>query len=92
MHDIWQYKPIGNGDVQVEFTLDIDLGGYVPYVLTNFLFADAVSKDIPDLQKILDTEEYQNAVVDYVMEVDEPDLSAQVLKSEQAESPASLEN
>lgn len=92
MHDIWQYKPLPNGDVQVEFILDIDLGGYVPYVLTNFLFADAVSKDIPDLQKILDTEEYQNAVVDYVMEVDEPDLSAHAIESKQAENPALLEN
>ncbi|TQV86005.1 hypothetical protein [Aliikangiella coralliicola] len=71
MHNIWKFKPLGNGEVEVEFIMDNHPGGMLPYFLVNAEFTDTMHLEIPALQEILDKKEYQAAKVDYVMEYDE---------------------
>lgn len=74
MHNIWKFIPQENGNVQVEFIMDHDPGGFVPYFLVNMGMSEEIHSNIPDLQEVLDKEKYKNAKVDYVQEV-EPSVS-----------------
>jgi len=71
MHNIWKFKPLGNGEVEVEFIMDNHPGGMMPYFLVNAEFTDTMHLEIPALQEILYKEEYKNAKVDYVKEFDD---------------------
>jgi hypothetical protein len=71
MHNKWRFIPKDNGDVEVQFVMDHDPGGFIPYFLVNMEMTDAIHTNIPDLQKVLDKEKYKNADVDYVKEVGE---------------------
>lgn len=70
MNNQWRFTPLDNGEVAVEFIMDNDPGGMMPYFFLNTEFLESMHREIPDLQKVLNKEQYQNAVVEYVLSVD----------------------
>lgn len=77
MHNKWRFIPLENGEVEVQLIMDHDPGGLLPYFLTNMMMSSEIHLNIPDLQAVLNKDEYKNAVVDYVQEVDsEADVSS----------------
>jgi hypothetical protein len=81
MHNKWRFIPKENGDVEVQFVMDHDPGGFIPYFLVNMEMTDAIHTNIPDLQKVLDKEKYKNASIDYVKEVGEQETQELAEKS-----------
>ncbi|RZK10538.1 MAG: hypothetical protein EOO43_20150 [Flavobacterium sp.] len=69
MHNKWRFTPMENGDVQVEFIMDHDPGGFVPYFVVNAGMSESIHTNIPELQAVLDKDKYKDAVVEYVQEV-----------------------
>ena len=65
MHNIWRFTPLENGEFEVEYILDFDAGGSMPYFLAN-LAPDEVYTFFLNLQEILNKEKFQNAKLDYV--------------------------
>ncbi|RRS06510.1 hypothetical protein EAG18_21915 [Pseudoalteromonas sp. J010] len=68
MHNIWEFKPLGGNQVEVQFTLNEKPNGWVPYFLFNQIHTSTVHQNVEWLQEILDLDKYKNAVVDYVEE------------------------
>lgn len=69
MHNTWHYTPLGNGEVEVVYIQDFDMGGFFPGFLLSF-GAEQVYKllhtDIPALLE--KKEEYRNAKLDFIEE------------------------
>lgn len=65
----WMYTPVENGQVEIEFLQDIDMGGLFPDILLNLAGAEETYKFIHDqLPKLLDRNELRNAKYDFIME------------------------
>jgi hypothetical protein len=69
MNNTWRYTPLGNGEVEVEYILNMDEGGFMPDLLLNTFRAKAMFSVFPKLQKVLNREKYQNAKFDYIKEL-----------------------
>lgn len=68
MHNIWQFKPLGEGKVEVEFIMFERPGGMFPYPMFNAYAVGEIATNVPLLQEVLDMKKYTEAVVDYVEE------------------------
>jgi hypothetical protein len=84
MHNKWMFRPLSNGKVEVEFIIDADLGGSLPYFLLNARMRANIHTNVTEIQEVLDRDEYQNIKIDYVLEVDE-DLEQMSEKDEDIE-------
>ncbi|XOV79527.1 MAG: hypothetical protein ACFHVJ_00885 [Aestuariibacter sp.] len=71
MHNIWQFQPLGDGQVRVEFIMNERPGGMFPYPLFNLAVGGSMAQNIPLLQDILNLDKYKDAVIDYVQEYSE---------------------
>lgn len=71
MHNKWMFRPLENGKVEVEFIINADLGGSIPYFLLNARMNSNIHTNVPEIQEVLDREEYQDIKIDYVLEVGE---------------------
>lgn len=67
MHNIWRYTPVGNGELQVEYTQDFDLGGFFPDFLLS-LGASQVHMTLHTfLPELIESKEaYATAKVDFI--------------------------
>jgi hypothetical protein len=69
-HNVWRFIPQGNGEVKVDFLMDMNFDGFFPDMLTNIAGASQVfkilSEDYPKLMV-----HYQNAKFDFIEELDE---------------------
>jgi len=68
MHNIWRLTPTGSDTMEVEYVQDFDMGGRVPYFVTNLFLPEVAKKVFHDLQGMMDKEKYRKAQVAYVME------------------------
>jgi hypothetical protein len=66
MHNSWKFTPLGNGEIEVEFTEHMDQG--LPYVLVNQNMARGVYRTLKFLPRYLGQQEWQNAKVDFIKE------------------------
>lgn len=65
----WIYTPAGNGEVDIEFLQDIDMGGLFPDFLINLGGADETYKFIHDqLPALLDRDELRKVRYDFIVE------------------------
>jgi hypothetical protein len=68
MHNTWRVTPRANDMLDVEFTQDTDVGGLVPYFVTNMMLPQETFTILQDMQGILDKDKYKNAIADNVLE------------------------
>lgn len=66
----WRFIPLGNGEVEVEFIRDFDLGGFMPDVLINLELANGSYSVLSRLQSFLDRGKYKQDKFDFVTEVE----------------------
>jgi hypothetical protein len=69
MHNTWRYTPLENGEIEIEFVQDMDIGGLLPDFLLNFTGAHGVYTFLHDiLPKMMNQEKYLNAKFDFIEE------------------------
>lgn len=56
MNNTWRYTPVKNGELEIEYVVDINDGGYFPYVLANLGTPLFVGGMLSQMQGILDKE------------------------------------
>jgi len=74
-HNVWRFIPQQNGEVIVEFLMDMDFDGFFPDMLTNVSGASQVAKILgEDYPKLMVN--YKNAKFDFIEEYDVKKVSA----------------
>jgi hypothetical protein len=68
MNNSWQYTPLPNGDVEVEYVMDMDEGGFIPDVLKNFFHPQFLAGYLQGLQSLLKKEEGRHRSADFIQE------------------------
>jgi hypothetical protein len=68
MNNRLRFTPLGNGQVEFEYTMNMDEGGYLPDLLLNIKRPDRVYEVLSGLQKLLDREKFKNAKLHYIQE------------------------
>jgi hypothetical protein len=64
MNNTWRLTPVGNGDLEVEWIVDMDIG--IPYVLTNLMQTQVMYWFAPQVQGLLDLDRYKNVKYDWI--------------------------
>jgi hypothetical protein len=65
----WRYTPVGNGEVDIEFLQDVDMGGLFPAIALNLAGAEETYKFIHDqLPALLDNERLRSIKYDFIAE------------------------
>jgi len=68
MKNSWILTPLKNGDIDVEWVVDMDLGGAVPYVLQNEVLPEGMFNFAQKVQVLVEQDKYKNARYDWVQE------------------------
>lgn len=70
MTNTWRLEPLNNkGDIAVEWFVNMDIGGAVPYFVQNVVQPEGMRHFAPTVQRLLDREIYKNAKYDWIQEV-----------------------
>lgn len=56
MNNSWRYTPLKNGELEVEYVIDVDEGGYFPYFLANLGTPMFIAGIVPKMQFVFDRE------------------------------------
>jgi hypothetical protein len=70
MDNRWTLTPLKTGDLEVEWFVNMDIGGAIPYVLQNAVQPDGMLNFAPSLQKFMDREKYKDAKYDWIQEAE----------------------
>ena len=57
MHNTWKYTPLKNGDMELEYVINSDDGGFFPYFLANEGAPAFMRYMLPKMQTILDKQQ-----------------------------------
>jgi hypothetical protein len=71
MHNNYTYTPLKNGEVDVDFRNEFDLGGSVPYVIKNWGAPAFLYKMMVDFKRVMKMDKYKNAKLDDIKEFNE---------------------
>jgi hypothetical protein len=66
MHNSWRYTPVGNGELELEFRSNYDIG--FPYVLVNHAGPTGIPQFLPPLVNVFNRVKYQHTQFDFVHE------------------------
>jgi hypothetical protein len=66
MYNTWRFTPLKNGEIEIEYLIDMSEGGFMPYVLSNFAVPKFMYFVLSKMQMVLDKEsqKYPNAKFD----------------------------
>lgn len=64
----WIFKPVGNGEVEVQYTMNMQEGGFLPSFLLNKVRPKVMTTLLPRLEDMVSDERYQNAQFDFIAE------------------------
>lgn len=67
----WRFIPVGNGEVDVEWYMDMSYGGYVANLFHNLVIPNIMPESMHEIERIVQNEKYQNAKFEFVTEVDD---------------------
>jgi len=67
MNNRWRLTPLENGEVEVEYIMDMNEGGFMPDLLSN-VSRPQIFFLLPNLQRWVSKEKYQSAKVDFIKE------------------------
>jgi hypothetical protein len=68
MANRWTLTPLKSGEVMVEWYVNMDIGGAVPYALQNKVQPDGMLNFAPKVQRFINKEKFRNARYDWVVE------------------------
>lgn len=68
MNNVWRFKPLGDGMVEIEYVMNMNEGGYIPYILLNTGGPQVMTGLLPELEKMVGKEKYQSAKFDFITE------------------------
>jgi len=71
LHLWWEFTPIGNGIVEVEYFLSSDPGGLIPAWIINLAIDQGPIQTIKAFKKTLKEPKYRDAQLDFILEVGE---------------------
>lgn len=68
MHNTWRYTPVGNGELELEYVINMDDGGFFPYPLANLGAPEFIKYMLPKMQEVFDRQKVKspNAKFDLV--------------------------
>jgi hypothetical protein len=68
MSNTWRLTPVGKGMIEVEYTLNMNEGGFVPDLILNKDRPRYIYSELRKLQKYLESPKYKNAKYDFIVE------------------------
>lgn len=68
MSNTWRLTPLGNGEVEAEYIMNMDWGGFFPDVLSNTIRPQYLFMQLQGLQGYLNREKFQTATFDFIQE------------------------
>ena len=68
MNNTWRFTPLENGQLELEYVFNTNMGGFMPAVLINRRRPKFVADALSRLQGMLDKKNYQNAKLDFIQE------------------------
>lgn len=68
MDNSWRVTPLGNGEMQVEWTSDLDMGGFLPYFMLNGYQPGGMRFFAKNMQGYLDRPKHANAKYAWIQE------------------------
>ncbi len=68
MNNMWFVKPVGNGEIEIDYRLNMDLNGFVPEVMFNEQRKQMLFKLMPYIQKVVNKPKYQQAKFAFLKE------------------------
>ena len=57
MHNTWRYTPLKNSELELEYVMNMDDGGYFPYVLANLGSPEFIREILAQMQSTFDKEQ-----------------------------------
>lgn len=68
MDNKWTLTPMRNGQIQMEWAINMDIGGTVPYFLQNAVQPQGMLRFAPKVEKLIEMERYRDAKYDWIEE------------------------
>ena len=68
MDNYWRLTPIGTGRTEIEWVIDMDVGGFLPYFVINASHPELMYDFASRLQGFFDQKKYDNAHYDWIVE------------------------
>lgn len=68
MTNVWRVTPLQNGEVEIEWLVDMDMGGYIPYFVQNEVQTRGILYFASRVQRFLDQKKYQDAKYEWIDE------------------------
>jgi len=68
MNNTWRLTPLGNGELEIEYSMNMDWGGFIPDILSNSVRPKYLFVQLRQLQKYLDRAKYRDARFDFIQE------------------------
>ncbi len=68
MNNYWRLTPIGNGDIEMEYVMNTDWGGWIPDPLSNFGRPKFLYVKLKDLQRYVNKPKLQHVKLAYIQE------------------------
>jgi hypothetical protein len=68
MNNTWLFTPLDNGEVEIEWVLNMNEGGFLPDLMLNTMRSGVFFYILPRLQEWVMREKYQNAKFDFITE------------------------
>jgi hypothetical protein len=66
----WRFIPLGNGEVDVEWYINMSYGGYLADLFHNLFIPNIMPESLHEIEEIIKNEKYKNAKFDFVKEAD----------------------
>jgi hypothetical protein len=76
MNNTWRATPLGNGEVELEYAMNMDWGGFFPDVLSNVVRPQYLLMQLQKMQGYLDRPKFKAAKYDFIKEPDAPPAAA----------------
>lgn len=71
----WRFIPVKNGEVDVEWYIDMSYGGYVANLFHNLVIPNIMPESLYEIEKISNDKKYLNTKYDFIKEADEVKLA-----------------
>jgi len=68
MSNYWRLTPAGKGEIEMEYVMNMDWGGWIPDPLSNFGRPRFLFVHMKDLQRYVSKEKLKTARFDYIQE------------------------
>jgi hypothetical protein len=68
MDNSWRLTPLKNGEIEIHWTIDMNIGGWAPYFIVNKWFPWEMMNFGPSVQETVERKKYVNAKLDWIQD------------------------